>query len=109
MFLGYNPCYYEINHFIAIALPVFQETFEVPIPWLFLVYRPWRLLLQIVSLPGVIGSFAIVFYHESPKFLLSKGKEDEAIAALQSIFSSNTGKSKADFPVSLIFFLLHDN
>ena len=78
----------------AIALPIAGLSFAIDIPWLSMTYRPWRLLLQIVSLPGVIGVFGTFFILESPKFLLSKGKEETALDVLRMIYKCNMGSNQ---------------
>ncbi|XP_053605848.1 synaptic vesicle glycoprotein 2C-like isoform X2 [Plodia interpunctella] len=87
----------------ALALPIFHLTFRTHISWLGLDYRPWRLLMQIISLPGVFGALGMACLHESPKFLLSKGRDAEALEALASMYSVNSGKKMDDFPVSTVY------
>lgn len=84
------------------ALPVLQLTFHYDISWLNVDYRPWRLLMQLISLPAVIGILTLLILKESPKFLLSKGKNDEVLEVLQAMFKWNTGLEEHDYPVSYI-------
>ncbi|XP_049870136.1 synaptic vesicle glycoprotein 2A-like isoform X2 [Pectinophora gossypiella] len=86
----------------AIALPVFSARFSIPISWLNMEYRPWHLLLLMISLPGVFGVVGIAVLCESPKFLLSKGQEKNALKALKCIYIWNT-RSKGDFPVTALY------
>lgn len=58
------------------------------------VYTPWRLHLLISSLVLAIAILIMMFLPESPKFLLSQGRQSEAIQILQNIYSTNTGKDK---------------
>ncbi|CAH2040156.1 unnamed protein product, partial [Iphiclides podalirius] len=83
-----------------VALPVFELTFDVHISWMSLHYRPWRLLLQIIALPGIVGVVGMVFLHESPKFLLSKGRNEDALRVLEKISHHN---SKEQFRVSSVY------
>ncbi|KPJ14131.1 Synaptic vesicle glycoprotein 2A [Papilio machaon] len=85
-----------------VALPVFELSFDVHVPWLSLNYRPWRLLMLIISLPGILGVIGMVFLHESPKLLLSSGKEKDAVDGLKKIYSSNTN-GKNDYCVTQIY------
>lgn len=57
------------------------------------VFRPWRLLLLVSLLPGFIGGLILLYYPESPKFLLSQEKNNEAIEAVAWISKFNRGKS----------------
>lgn len=64
-------------------------------------YRPWRLLMQVICLPGAVGCLlCTLFTMESPKFLC-KDQPDEALRVLEIIYSQNTGNKKKIFPVSL--------
>ncbi|XP_013192879.1 synaptic vesicle glycoprotein 2B [Amyelois transitella] len=87
----------------AFALPVFHLSFRAHISFLSLDYRPWRLLMQIICLPGIIGVLGMACLHESPKFLLSKGRDDEAIEVLASMFSLNTGSKINTFPITKVY------
>ncbi|XP_072949756.1 putative transporter svop-1 [Epargyreus clarus] len=87
----------------SIGLPIFRLTFRINIAWLSLDYRPWRLLLQIISLPGILGVIGLLFMKESPKFLLSKGQDDAAINVLKSIYRWNTGLHPNTYPVTSVF------
>lgn len=73
----------------------------------------WRVFLAICSLPEFLACMAIFAFPESPRFLLLKGKTDEALEVFKKIYSMNTGKDPDTYPVSnfanvkifLIFFL----
>ncbi|KYN34369.1 Synaptic vesicle glycoprotein 2B, partial [Trachymyrmex septentrionalis] len=62
-------------------------------------YNSWRLFLGAISIPTFIIAVIILTYPESPKFLVSQGKTDEALAILQTIYAVNTGRDKNEFPV----------
>ncbi|KAJ8724633.1 hypothetical protein PYW08_016107 [Mythimna loreyi] len=87
----------------SFALPVFSLTFGYAIPWLGVVYRPWRLLLQIICLPSAIGILSMIFLKESPKFLLSRSRNDEAVEVFKSIYKSNTGFKKNSYTVTHVY------
>ncbi|KAH8383935.1 hypothetical protein KR009_011380 [Drosophila setifemur] len=57
------------------------------------IFRPWRLILLVSLLPGLIGGLVLLYYPESPKFLLSQNKNKEAIEAVGWISEFNRGKS----------------
>lgn len=54
--------------------------------------RTWRLLLAITSVPGLLGVFLICAIPESPKWLLSVGRVQEAEEIVRKIAKAN-GKS----------------
>nr|XP_026498440.1 organic cation/carnitine transporter 7-like [Vanessa tameamea] len=103
MFLMASATMYVQFVICVIALPITGISFVIDVSWLSMTYRPWRMLLQIISLPGIIGVVGIIFLQESPKFLLSKGKEEAAIECLKNIFRWNKGLDKDSFPVKSIF------
>ncbi|XP_022113443.2 putative transporter svop-1 isoform X2 [Pieris rapae] len=74
-----------------VALPILQLSFSINMPLINLNYRPWRLLLQLITLPGIFGTIGIIWVRESPKFLLSKGHEKDAIDVLETIHKWNKG------------------
>lgn len=61
--------------------------------------RPWRLLLILYSLPGFIAAIFIIHLRESPKFLMSQGREYEALEVLKWLYNKNTGKPEENYPV----------
>ncbi|XP_045767273.1 putative transporter svop-1 isoform X2 [Maniola jurtina] len=84
------------------ALPIFSLKFHITVPWLAMEYRPWRLLMQILCLPGLIGIFGLIVLEESPKFLLSKGLEDRALEVLKQMYHYNTGLDNDKYPVQTL-------
>ncbi|XP_023940992.1 synaptic vesicle glycoprotein 2A-like [Bicyclus anynana] len=81
------------------ALATFSLKFHIYVPWLGMEYRPWRLLMQILCIPGLLGIIGILLLEESPKFLLSKGLEDKALDVLKKMYHSNTGLDYDNYPV----------
>lgn len=64
--------------------------------------KSWQMFLAICSVPSMIGGLSIFFLPESPKFLMSQGRNEEAMIVFQMIYRWNTNNSAADFPVSSI-------
>lgn len=64
------------------------------------VYNSWRIFLMVCSIPSFIVGFLLFYLPESPKFLLSKGKHDKAMAIFRGIYVTNTKKSADSYPVS---------
>ena len=71
---------------------------------LYLRHGPWRLYLLLLNSLSLISFVLINFLPESPKFLLSIGKHDEAISILKKIHDTNFGKGK---DVSCNIFVYH--
>lgn len=63
------------------------------------VYNSWRVFLMLCSIPSFIVAALLYFLPESPKFLLTHGKEEEAMDVFRHIYAVNSGKSKDTYPV----------
>lgn len=57
----------------------------------FLTFTSWRLLIFIMGLPLGIAGIWLVFFCESPKFLMSLGRKEEALKTLSRIHKLNGG------------------
>ncbi|EFA11011.1 synaptic vesicle glycoprotein 2B [Tribolium castaneum] len=62
-------------------------------------YNSWRIFLLICAIPSLIVAILLFFLPESPKFLLSRGRSEEAIEIFKIIYSTNTGRDKEEYPV----------
>uniref|UniRef100_A0A336JZZ8 CSON007365 protein n=1 Tax=Culicoides sonorensis TaxID=179676 RepID=A0A336JZZ8_CULSO len=62
-------------------------------------YNSWRIFLMVCSLPSFLVTFLLFYLPESPKFLLSRGKFDKALAVFKGIYSINKAKSPNCYPV----------
>jgi MFS transporter, VNT family, synaptic vesicle glycoprotein 2 len=63
------------------------------------VYNSWRIFLVICSLPSFIVAILLMYLPESPKFLLSCGRFEEALAIFRGIYVTNTGNDASMYPV----------
>lgn len=54
---------------------------------------------MICSLPSFIVAALLLYLPESPKFLIMKGRQEEALAIFRGIFVTNTGKFPELYPV----------
>ena len=64
-----------------------------------LVLKSWQIFLAITSIPSFLSGSLVLFLPESPKFLMSTGRNKEALIVFQKIFTWNTGKSYKEYPV----------
>ncbi|XP_022219396.2 synaptic vesicle glycoprotein 2A-like isoform X2 [Drosophila obscura] len=69
------------------------------------VFRPWRLIMLISLLPGLMGGLLLLRYPESPKLLLSQNKTNEAIQAVSWICKFNRGTPIQDLLNCDVFLL----
>ncbi|XP_073823712.1 synaptic vesicle glycoprotein 2A-like [Musca autumnalis] len=56
-----------------------------------LTFRPWRLIILLLTLPGFIAASILLVFPETPLFLMAQERNDEAIKALNFISKLNTG------------------
>lgn len=52
-----------------------------------------------MSLPSFLVAALLFLLPESPKFLISTGRHDEALEVFKGIYMMNTGRSKEEYPV----------
>ncbi|XP_045449386.1 synaptic vesicle 2-related protein-like [Melitaea cinxia] len=69
----------------------------------FIVFSPWRLIALVLSIPLGVSTIFIMFYYESPKFLLNAGDEINAIKILRKI-SKRNGLKENEYPVQRVVF-----
>lgn len=74
---------------IILGISFLSMTFEVPLFNGALVFKPWRLFLLMSSLVSGLCWLAFMFLPESPKFLLTLRRHDEALNVLKSIYRIN--------------------
>lgn len=63
------------------------------------VYNSWRIFLLICAVPSFIVAILLMYLPESPKFLLSCGRFEEALAIFRGIYVTNTGNDPSMYPV----------
>lgn len=66
----------------------------------------WQIFLFVCALPSLVSGLVLYGMPESPRFLMSQGRNAEALQALQWIYHINTGKPNDTYPVSNIAELI---
>ncbi|XP_022826278.1 organic cation/carnitine transporter 7-like isoform X1 [Spodoptera litura] len=61
--------------------------------------RPWRLLTAVYAFPLLLAALCLIVADESPKFLMTKGKDKEALAIVRKIYCTNSGLHEDSFCV----------
>uniref|UniRef100_A0A182P260 Major facilitator superfamily (MFS) profile domain-containing protein n=1 Tax=Anopheles epiroticus TaxID=199890 RepID=A0A182P260_9DIPT len=59
----------------------------------------WQIFLAVSCLPGVLSGISVMFLPESPKFLMSKGQNERALAIFRRLYAINTGGTGREFPI----------
>ena len=67
-------------------------------------YNSWRIFLSICAAPSFIVAGLLMLLPESPKYLLSQGRYDEALDIFRSIYAINTGKPRASYGVCMDYY-----
>lgn len=64
-----------------------------------LLVHSWQVFLAFSSLPSIICAIALLYLPESPKYLMSHGRNIEALTTFQRIYATNTKKLPSSYPV----------
>lgn len=78
---------------LAWAIIPLGHTYKFIIPWVGLEMASWRIYLILISLLNGFVLLGLAFLPESPKFLLSKGRNEKTIEVLKKVYQIN-GKLK---------------
>ncbi|ETN67437.1 synaptic vesicle protein [Anopheles darlingi] len=65
------------------------------------VIHSWQIFLAVSCLPGVLSGTCVLFLPESPKFLMSKGRNEQALAIFRRLHTINTG-GRQEFPIKVL-------
>ncbi|WP_187202448.1 MFS transporter [Sodalis-like endosymbiont of Proechinophthirus fluctus] len=89
---------FEVLAWLIIPLPVrfvfLNGYIELP---------SWRIFLLLSAIPSSMAFLCLLFFDESPKFLMHQNRNEEAMKVFKRIYSMNTGKSAESFPVRIEF------
>ena len=80
---------FVVNYFLAASAGVSTASF-----WLGIEAWRWMFLMQ--ALPAAIFLVALFMIPESPRYLVSKGRIDRALAVLTTLFGADVARSKLD-------------
>lgn len=76
----------------------FVGLFVMPMNWTvnlyFINFAPWRLYIVIITLVNALNALVFSFLPESPKFLMTMNKADDALDILRNMFEINTKNIK---------------
>lgn len=63
-------------------------------------FHSWNLYLLICAVPSITGTIIFIFLPESPKFLMTIGRNEEALEVFRRVYKINSGKPASSYPVS---------
>ncbi|KAJ8977729.1 hypothetical protein NQ317_019404 [Molorchus minor] len=58
----------------------------------------WNFYLLVCALPSLVAGVAFIFLPESPKFLMTIGRNEKALEVFKRVYAMNTGKPAQTFP-----------
>lgn len=85
----------------ALAWIILPMTWSFYIPFLDILFRPWRLLVIIYAVPSLLFATALALLPESPKFLWVQGESDKALDILTKVYVFNSGNLESMYSVSI--------
>ncbi|XP_031832422.1 synaptic vesicle glycoprotein 2C [Nomia melanderi] len=77
----------------------------IPQPWSIVlwdggfIYNSWRIFLSVCGMPALFGVICLALFPESPKFLMSQGRNKEALRVFKLIYRINTGRPAEEYPI----------
>ncbi|KAL0131352.1 hypothetical protein PUN28_002694 [Cardiocondyla obscurior] len=83
----------------ALAWLVIPQTWSIVLWNGAFVYNSWRLFLSLCGVSSLIGVVCLSFFPESPKFLMTQSRNEDALDIFKRIYSTNTGLPKDNYPI----------
>ncbi|XP_013137724.1 PREDICTED: putative transporter SVOPL isoform X2 [Papilio polytes] len=88
----------------VMAIPIIPLSFSIYLPSLGIHWNSWRLLVLVYSVPGLLAAVWLLTVKESPKYIYTQGKEQEAIDIIKSMHRMNKGKSAEDLHITGLMY-----
>ncbi|XP_061392160.1 putative metabolite transport protein YyaJ [Musca vetustissima] len=88
-----------------IILPILAMSI-LPKDWSFQIFNmkfvSWKIFIAICGIPSLLGSLLLCLLPESPRFLMSNGRNSEAMEAFKMMYAYNKGKPRETFPIKTL-------
>ncbi|XP_048507319.1 synaptic vesicle glycoprotein 2C-like isoform X6 [Athalia rosae] len=65
-------------------------------------FASWNLFVLLCAVPSISIAIALLYFPESPKYLIDDGQESRAIEVLSIMYAENTGNPPEDYPVDSV-------
>ncbi|CAK1543793.1 unnamed protein product [Leptosia nina] len=83
----------------AVSWLILPVDISLPIDFLSITYRSWRLLVIAANLPLAIGFVLLLFAPESPKFLNACGQQEACLGVLRKMYAVNKRLPEDTYPI----------
>lgn len=97
--LSFMAAFWTIGNLLVAGLAWWIIPSSIGFTTPYFTYNSWRIFLMVCSIPSFIVAALLLYLPESPKFLISRGRSEEALAIFRGIFVTNTGKPAELYPV----------
>lgn len=64
-----------------------------------LAIHSWQIFMAVCCLPSLLSGACCMFFPESPKFLMAKGRNAQAMAVFRTLYALNNGRNREDYPI----------
>ncbi|XP_030567036.1 synaptic vesicle glycoprotein 2C [Drosophila novamexicana] len=81
----------------GLAMGILPQSWDIQILGLSL--HAWQVFVAVSALPSILSCALFPFFPESPKFLMSRGRNKEALEAFKFIYALNTRQPRNAFPI----------
>ncbi|XP_017872285.1 PREDICTED: synaptic vesicle glycoprotein 2B [Drosophila arizonae] len=81
----------------GLAMGILPQTWNIQILGLSL--HAWQVFVAISAVPSILSFAFFPFFPESPKFLMSRGRNKEALEAFRFIYALNKRQPRSAFPI----------
>jgi hypothetical protein len=102
LFFAHKMAYLKLINYLylitALAYLLLPLDLNIPMSWMSITFRPWRLLSLIMAAALGLGALLMFFLQESPKFVAERGNSAETVKVLEKIYRANGNKT--EYPVS---------
>lgn len=77
-----------------LAWLVINQEWSFAVPLVNIDFKPWRLFVIVCGLPSLISGLCLLPIPESPKFVLSQGKQEETVRIIEIVYRINDSQAK---------------
>ncbi|KAM8721416.1 hypothetical protein ACLKA7_007311 [Drosophila subpalustris] len=81
----------------GLAMGILPQIWDYQI--LGLTVHSWQIFVAVTALPSILSCSLFPFFPESPKFLMSRGRNEEALEAFRFIYALNRRRPRSAFPI----------